>query len=117
MYVGDTLFRGRKCRLLRTSGDAWLSKLGVTIKDLLPASETRLVEGPNYAFFARRGGKLLFEREQWVDQNTGIVIEARIQTRVVAWIRDLRMPVEPNDEANDGHMVISLAHIATFKLK
>lgn len=116
-YVGDTVFEGHHCRLLRASGDFWLNKLGVTVKDLLPEYETRLVEGSNYDFFAKRGGKLLFEREQWVDQSTGIVVAARIQTRIVAWIRDLRTPVAPNDEANDGHMVISLAHIATFKLK
>lgn len=116
-YVGDTVFMGHHCRLLRASGDFWLDKLGVTIKDLLPEEETRLVNGSNYEFFAKHGGKLLFEREQWVDQSTGIVVEARIQTRIVAWIRDLRIPLGQNDEDNDQHMVVSLAHVVTFKLK
>lgn len=115
-YAGDTVFRGHHCRLLRSSGAFWLDTLGVTVKDLLPIEEVRLTEGSHYSFFARRGGKLLYEREQWVDKATGLVVEARIQTRIVAWIRDSRVPVAANDQDNDGHMVVSLAHIAAFSL-
>jgi hypothetical protein len=117
VYAGDTTILGHHCRLLQASGDFWLDKLEVTVKDLLPEEEVRLVGGPHYQFFSHHGGKLLFKREQWVDRSTGIVVKARIQTRIVAWLRDLRKPLGANNEINDENMVTSLAHIATFILK
>ncbi len=116
-YVADTQVEGNSCRLLRSSGEIWLDELGVRIEELLPQEEVRRVGGSHYEFLAKRGGKLLFKREQWVDQKTGIVVKARIQTRIVAWIHDLRKPINISNADKDNNMVVSLAHIVTFKLK
>lgn len=116
-YVGDTYEGGKNCRLLRSSGEIWLDELGVRVEELLPEEEVRRVGGSNYEFFTNHGGKLLFKREQWVDMETGIVVKARTQTRIVAWIHDLRKPVNLSPKDKDNNMIVSLAHIVNFKLK
>jgi hypothetical protein len=122
-YVGDTQVGGKSCRLLRSSGEIWLDELGVRVEDLLPEEEVRRVGGShykyggNFVFLAKHGGKLLFKREQWVDQKTGIVVKARTQTRIVAWIHDLRKPINISNADNDANMVVSLAHIVNFMLR
>jgi hypothetical protein len=114
-YVCDTQLGDKNCRLLRSSGEIWLNELGVPLEDLLPEEEVRRIGGPHYQYVDKRGGKLLFKREQWVDQNTGIVLKARIQTRVFTWVQDTNKPVSTAPGKSD--IVMSLAHIVTFKLK
>lgn len=117
VYVRDTLIDGKKCRLLRSSDEIWLDELGIKVEDLLPQELTRQVSGSNYRYFSEHGGKLLFKREQWVDQESGIVLKARAQIRVIAWIHDLRKPVPEKNADKDNEMIISLAHIINFNLK
>ena len=116
-YVGDAQIEGKSCRLLRSSGEIWLDELGVRVDELLPQEEVLRIGGSHYEFLAKHGGKLLFKREQWVDHKTGIVVKARIQTRIVAWIHDLRKPINISNAEKDKNMIVSLAHIMTFKLK
>lgn len=117
LYAADTEINGRPCRLLRASGESWLETLGVRIEDLLPDEEIRRIGGPHYQFYAGRGGKLLYKREQWVDVQSGIVIQSRMQTRIVAWVQDLDKPCGPSNVEKDHAMVISLAQTVVFTLK
>jgi hypothetical protein len=117
LYAADTETGGRRCRHLRASGEIWLDALGVRVEDLLPEEEVRREGGLHYRFVAGHGGKLLFKREQWVDAQTGIVVQARTQTRIVAWVRDLRQPIGPSNADKDNHMVVSLAQTVNFSLK
>ncbi len=114
-YVGDRKFGNKDCRLLRSSGEIWLNETGVKIEDLLPAEEVRRVGGAHYRYLNERGGKLLFKREQWVDQKTGIVVKARIQTRVFTWVQDTSKPESTAPGKSD--IVMSLAYIVNFDLK
>jgi hypothetical protein len=116
IYVGNTMIDGKNCRFLRSAGEIWLDDLGVTVEDLLPSDLIRQAGGSHYRFFKEHGGKLLFKREQWVDDQ-GIVIKARTQTRIIAWIRDLRKPIPAKNADKDNEMIVSLAHIVNFKLK
>lgn len=117
VYVRDSLVDGINCRLLRSSNEIWLDELGVSVEELVPKELVQRVGGSHYKFFSERGGKLLYKREQWVDQNTGIVLKARIQTRIVAWIQDVRKPIPETNLDKDNEMIVSLAHIVNFKLK
>lgn len=117
VYVRDTLLGERNCRLLRASDEVWLDELGVKVGDLLPDELVRKVGGSDYCYFSGHGGKLLFKREQWVDTETGVVLKARAQTRVIAWIHDLRKPVPNKNADKDNEMIVSLAHIVDFQLK
>lgn len=113
-YVRDELINGVECRLLRTGTEVWLDRIGVEIEDVLPRAQLRQWGGPDYAFFAGRGGTLLVRREQWVDKATGQVVKAKTQSRIVAWIHDTRKPVPDSPADKDKQMVTSFAHIVTF---
>jgi hypothetical protein len=115
-YVADTEMNDRPCRLLRASGEVWLDSIGVRIEDLLPAEEVRRPGGAHYRFYAERGGKLLYKREQWVDALTGIVVHARMQSRIVCWVRDRDKAVGLSNAEKDQEMVISLAQTVSFAL-
>ncbi len=117
IYAKDTEIDGRECRLLRASGELWLDSLGVRIEDLLPDDEIRRVGGTHYKFFNGRGGKLLYKREQWVDSKSGIVLKSRMQTRIVAWVQDLDIPIGISNIEKDHSMVISLAQTVKFTLR
>ncbi|MBC7759578.1 MAG: hypothetical protein H7069_12025 [Phormidesmis sp. FL-bin-119] len=117
IYVRDTDISGRKCRLLRSSGEIWLKDLNIKVEDLLPPEEVNRMGGSHYRFLTDRGGKLLFKREQWVDHSTGIVAKARTQTRIVAWVHDLRKAVNVSNADKDNNMVVSLAQTVTLVLK
>lgn len=117
VYVADTEVDGIAVRHLRSSGEIWLDELGITIEDILPGELTQRVGGSHYAFYKPHGGKLLFKREQWVDSKTGIVQRARLQYRVVAWIKDDRKPDFASNADKDNNMIVSLAHVVNFKLK
>ncbi|GAB3328166.1 hypothetical protein GCM10027299_29950 [Larkinella ripae] len=116
-YISDTELEGRACRLIRATGEVWLSDLGVQITDLLPDEQVRRVGGPQYRFFNEHGGKILYKREQWVDRDTGTVIKGRVQTRIVAWIQDVTRPVGSSNAVKDQQMIVSMAHSTTFNLK
>lgn len=113
-YVRDETFNGRECRLLRTSREVWLNEIGVKIEDMLPVSELRRWKGARYEFLYPRGGSLMLRREQWVDKETGLVLKAKTQSRIIAWIHDLRRSVGVSNDAKDIEMVSSFAHIITF---
>ncbi len=114
-YVGDRQVGDKNCRLLRSSGEIWLNEMGVKVEDLLPVEEVRRAGGAHYQYLNERGGKLLFKREQWVDMKTGIVVKARIQTRIFTWVQDTHKPDSTAPGKSD--IVMSLAYIVNFNLK
>jgi hypothetical protein len=117
VYVDDVTMESKRCRLVRSSGEMWLSDLDVKIEDLFPEEEVKQIGGLNYEYLKERGGKLLFKREQWVEVATGIVVQAKLQTRLISWIHDIRKPVPPTIADWDNQMLVLLAHMTTFKLK
>ena len=118
-YVRDTELERKNCRLIRSSGEIWLNELGVTVEDLLPSETVRQIGGSPYRFFSPQGGKMLFKREQWVDAQTGIVIKAVNQTRIIAWIQDIRNPTPTlySNADKDNEMIVSIAYITNIALK
>lgn len=110
-YIRDTLMNGKRCRLLRSSAEVLASDLNIRVADIFPVADF------NYQFHHPDGGKLLYKREQWVDAVTGVVEKARIQTRLITWIRDLRKPVQSSNAERDFNMFLSLAQATTFTLK
>lgn len=116
VYVRDTEIDGKKCRLLRSTAEIWLDDLNVKVEELLPIELVHRIGGSHYQYYKEHGGKLLFKREQWVDDQ-GIVIRARTQTRVIAWIQDTRRPIAAKNADKDNEMIVSLAHIVNFNLK
>ncbi|MBD1432903.1 hypothetical protein H8B06_08710 [Sphingobacterium sp. DN00404] len=116
-YEKDIWYEGTRCRLLVSSGEAWLSDWGITVEDILPEEEIKRVGGSNYHFLNERGGKILFKREQWVDMNTGVVLEGRLQTRIITWIQDKRRPIGTRNLDKDNEAIVSMANTTTFKLK
>lgn len=117
VYVEDTEQDGNAVRHLRSSGELWLDDLGVGINDILPDDLTRRAGESHYSFYHPHGGKLLFKREQWVDTKTGIVRKARLQYRIIAWVRDDRKPDFASNADKDNNMIVSLAHVINFNLK
>ncbi|MGJ1271757.1 hypothetical protein ACR79K_14010 [Sphingobacterium siyangense] len=117
LYMDDQERNDKPCRLLVSTGEAWLSDWGITVNDILTEEEVKKVGGTHYNFLHNRGGKILFKREQWVDRKTGIVLEARLQTRIITWIKDDRRPIGKSNLAKDSETIVSLANITTLKLK
>lgn len=116
-YVHDEIVNGRKCRLLRSTDEIWLDELGIKVEDILPAELVDIPGGSNYKFFYKRGGKLLYKKEQWVDAANGIVVKARNQSRVLMWVQDTRKPVDASNADKDNNMIIALSQIITINLK
>jgi hypothetical protein len=116
LYAKDTFYNDKKCRLLESTGEAWLSDWDIRIEDILPEEEVKRVGGVNYYYLHERGGKILFKREQWVDAETGLVLEARLQTRIIAWIQDKRKPIGKSNFDKDNEALISLASLTNFRL-
>lgn len=116
-YVQDVVVNGAKCRLLRTAQEIWLKDLGIGVSDLLTAATVNKADLVHYKYFNDRGGKLLFKREQWVNVATGVVIKARTQSRVLAWVQDTRKTVDKSNADKDNSMILSLAQTITMELK
>lgn len=116
-YVRDEMMNGIKCRLYRSADELWLNDLNIKAGDLLPDAIMNRVGGSHFKFFNARGGKLLFKKEQWVDARTGVVIKARNQSRILAWIEDTRKKVDLSNADKDNSMILSLAQIITLDLK
>ncbi len=116
-YVRDEQINGTRCRLLRTTQEIWLKDMGVEVKDLLTSSVVNSSSLAHYKYFNERGGKLLFKKEQWVDAATGVVLKARTQSRVLAWVQDTRKTVDKSNADKDNSMFLSLAQTITMELQ
>jgi hypothetical protein len=117
VYVRDEILNGVKCRLYRSADELWLNDLGIEVKDFLPAEEMNRVGGPYYKYFNERGGKFLFKREQWVNAETGIVVKALTQSRMLSWVQDIRKPVDASNADKDNSMILSLAQTVLLEQK
>lgn len=111
VYLGDERLGGYSVRKFRSQASAWLPDLGITIDDILPDEVTRKWGGNPYRFFADRGGRLLYRAEQWVDKETGKVVKAKVQTRVLVWIEDTRKEIPVANTDKDGDMITITAHV------
>ncbi|MBZ4190887.1 hypothetical protein [Niabella beijingensis] len=116
-YVQDEMVNGIRCRLLRTAEELWLKDLDIGVPDLLTSTAVDKKRLTAYRYYNERGGKLLFKREQWVNAATGVVMKARTQTRVLAWIADARKPVDKSNADKDNNMILSLAQTITAELQ
>lgn len=117
VYVRDEMLNGVKCRLYRSADEIWMNDLRIEVKDFLPAEEMNRVGGPYYKYFNDRGGKLLFKREQWVNAETGIVVKALTQSRMLTWVQDIRKPVDASNADKDNNMILSLAQTVLLEQK
>lgn len=116
-YIGNVEHEKKKTRLIRASGEFWLNELGLQLRDILTDEVMKQSGLHQYHFFHERGGKIIFRREQWVDMETGLVVEAKNQVRLIAWIKDKDKPVGNNNADKDNEMIVSLAHVTQLKLK
>lgn len=116
-YVRDEMVDGVKCRLYRSADEIWLKDLNLEVKDFLPAEEMNRVGGAYYKYFNDRGGKFLFKREQWVNAETGVVVKALTQGRMLAWVQDTRKPVDASNADKDNNMILSLAQRVLIQQK
>jgi hypothetical protein len=116
-YVRDEEINGQKCRLYRTADELWLNEIGVKVEDFLPTEDVNRVGGSFYKYFNDRGGKFLFKREQWVNAETGIVVKALTQGRILTWVQDIRRPVAASNADKDNDMIMSLAQTVLIQQK
>lgn len=115
-YIRDEKVNGIQCRLLQANREIWLDEIDVSVEDVLPEDEVRRWGGSHYELMSGRGGSLLVKQQQWIDMNTGRVVKAKTQSRIVAWIQDLERPIGLNNAEIDSDMIISLSHMITFDL-
>jgi len=116
-YLRDETYQGRPCRMFRTTYYDWLNELDVTAEDLLPEENLKQLGEPDHKFYFPRGGKLLYNLEQWIDRETGEVRKARAQTNLVAWIQDKTEPDYVSNGDIDDNMVTVLSHVAKYVLE
>jgi hypothetical protein len=114
-YAGDEMIDGHDCRLLRSWVTYPLGKNGVDVSEVLPVELSRKWGGSDYEFF-RGGGDLMYTRDQWIDKNSGIVVKTKVQSRMVAWIHDLRKPAGKNNKEIDYSMVLNSSYIVEYRL-
>ncbi|MBL1409404.1 hypothetical protein [Sphingobacterium faecale] len=117
LYAQDIVYKGKPSRYLISMEEAWLSDWGISLANILPEEVVNDIGGINFRFLHDRGGKILFKREQWVDQKTGVVLEAKQQTRIITWIQDNRKAVGISNLDKDNETIVSIANITTFTLK
>jgi hypothetical protein len=117
VYLKDETVAGRDCRVIRSQLEEWLPDLHIRIEDLLPLEDARGLGGARFELMSGRGGKLLYRREQWLDRETGVVVKAVTQSRILLWIRELGKTIPVTNADKDNSMVCSLAHIAEFTLR
>jgi len=116
-YARDEMVGDRPCRVFMTSAAEWLDNLDLSIKDLLPEGATDGPNGKRYQFHSPRGGQFMVKREQWVDRQSGVVLRAKVQRRLIAWIRDLDKPVGKTVAEIDDDMVTLVAKVTWFELQ
>lgn len=114
-YVGDEDVAGRRCRRILTSAAVWLTDIGISAADIVPIEKVRRWSGPQYEF-SGRGGRLLLKREQWVDAETSIVVQARTQQRVAVWMHDRDNPAGPDIADMDNKMIVCASQDVWFRL-
>ncbi|MEA3479992.1 MAG: hypothetical protein U9R60_17555, partial [Bacteroidota bacterium] len=83
-YVKDENINGRNCRLMLSTAAVWLDDIRVTPEEFLQHA------GINYKFQSGKGGRYEVKREQWIDKETGVVVRAKFQARVIVWFKDAR---------------------------
>ena len=115
--MGDEEIGGYSVRKLRSQASAWLTDLGITVEDIIPNEVVRQWGGNPYRFFAERGGRLLYRAEQWVDKETGKVVKAKSQIRVLVWIEDTRVEVPLSNADKDGTMISITAHFVDIEIE
>ncbi len=109
-YVRDEKINGRWCRLLRTSAAEWVDKLDITMEELLQHGSI------NYRLNSGRGGRFLFQREQWIDKETGVVVRVKAQSRIVLWVEDCRKAKKFTIADIDQDQVTVVAQSVTFEV-
>lgn len=116
IYVRDETFEGQPCRLFRAQAEVWLPDVGVRIDDLLPKDSAEW-GGAKFELMAGRGGRILFKQQQWIAADTGIVLKAETQTRLLAWLHRVGETLPVKMAQKDDLMMVSLASTASFTLQ
>lgn len=116
-YIGDTTILDKEYRIIQSYDEAWLSDWEISVGDLLPNDEIEKLNSNPFNYLHKKGGKILLKRQQYVDKITGLVIEAKVQTRIIVWIQDTRRPVAYGNKEKDEQNIVSMATIIHFKLK
>lgn len=116
-YVGNVKVGNHQCRLFRASGSISLKKLKISIEDILPQYEVRQVGGATLKFYnPTNPGMFMYKREKWVDEKTGIVVQARTQAHIKAWIHASDGPIYKTNDLMDVHTIVKIANITTLSL-
>ena len=110
-YVKDEKINDRNCRLMLSTAAVWLDDIRVTPEELLQHA------GINYRFHSGKGGRYEVKREQWIDKETGVVVRARCQSRVIVWFKDARKSKKYTIANIDGDMVLVTAQKIIFDIK
>jgi len=115
-YVRDEVIDGVDCRLIRASGDYPIDILGIAATDIFPPDKFRrwMPHDVEWMKEHRKGGSLLFKRDQWIDKNTSRVHRARTQTRIAVWIQESGKPVGVTPADRDSTMLTLTSHDAIF---
>ena len=58
----------------------------------------------------------MYKREKWVDEKTGIVVQARTQDRIEAWIHAPNGPIYKTNDLMDTHTIVKIANMTTLSL-
>lgn len=84
LLLGEVVIDGRTCLHLKTFAAAWLSDLGLSEADLLPddvsVAQTRWT-------WDRGGGRLRIQLEHWLDAETGQLVKAVADSRIVLFLK------------------------------
>ena len=110
-YIKDEIINGRNCRLMLSTAAVWLDDIRVTPEELLQHA------GINYRLHSGKGGRYELKREQWIDKDTGVVVRARCQSRVIVWLKDARKSKKYTIADIDGDMVMLTAQKIIFDIK
>lgn len=110
-YVKDEKINGRNCRLMFSTAAVWLDDIRVTPEELLQHA------GINYRFHSGKGGRYEVKREQWIDKETGVVVRARFQARVILWLKDARKSKKYTIADIDSEMVMATSQKIIFDIK
>ncbi len=105
VYAKDGEARGRQCRLFIAMAHVPLDKLNIAAADILPAEMVQ--RSPDrYELRNGRGGSFLIKLEQWIERDSGIVVEARMQSRYVIWVQDKQTPAGPSIADIDNKNIV-----------
>ncbi len=118
-YVRDEVINGVNCRLIRATGHYPIDLLGINATDIFPPEKFRRWMPPDVEWLneGRKGGALLFKRDQWVEKETSRVIRARTQSRIMGWIREAGKPTDLTPAKRDTLMLTLTSHDAIFNYR